>query len=494
MVVKRRLYTCMNNKELLQLLNITLSNGEIDNDILIEKVETNNFNKIITLKRKSTKQYCPLCNSVMYSKGFYKRKIKHPILQDGYNLILIVKQRKYRCTNYECNHYLNEEFGFLEKYKQTSLITPYLILNSLKDTTNTCASIARQYHVSDTYVHSIMMRYVDFKKLPLNKVISIDEVFLDIEYDKRYCVIIRDFINDEIIDILPNRYENTLRSFILSYSKEERSKVEYLISDMYKPYIQLKKYFPNAKNIIDSYHVINFINTRIRQYLNIVKRKYIKLNNYEKDDINYRTNRNHKTHKDSKELYLLKHHDWVLFSKLENEPYISGQRFNRSLNMFVNNRQIKEMFYELDDNFKVFKELKELYLNFNSECINNKNKARSELIKIIKIYKESNHSIFNEFAILLNNHFDMIIESFTLIQKENKDGEIYYQRLSNGPIEAFNRHPKDLKRAARGFTNFDFIRNRILWSYRKNPSVLLIPKTYNEIHKIGKKRKEYKKK
>ncbi|WP_295754409.1 transposase [uncultured Holdemanella sp.] len=39
----------------------------------------------------------------------------------------------------------------------------------------------------------------------------------------------------------------------------------------------------------------------------------------------------------------------------------------------------------------------------------------------------------------------------------------YYARLSNGPMESFNRKPKDLKRDSRGFSDFNYTRNRILW-------------------------------
>ena len=67
--------------------------------------------------------------------------------------------------------------------------------------------------------------------------------------------------------------------------------------------------------------------------------------------------------------------------------------------------------------------------------------------------------------------------------------------LSNGPMESFNRKPKDLKRESRGFSDFNYTRNRILWATRDNPSVRGIPKSNNEIKKNkGKKRGPYNKK
>lgn len=50
-------------------------------------------------------------------------------------------------------------------------------------------------------------------------------------------------------------------------------------------------------------------------------------------------------------------------------------------------------------------------------------------------------------------------------------------------MESFNRKPKDLKRESRGFSDFNYTRNRILWATRDNPSVRGIPKSNNEIKK-----------
>lgn len=47
-------------------------------------------------------------------------------------------------------------------------------------------------------------------------------------------------------------------------------------------------------------------------------------------------------------------------------------------------------------------------------------------------------------------------------------------------MEGFNRKPKDLKRNSRGFNNFEYTRNRILWSTRDNAPVLVIPKLRKE--------------
>ena len=54
--------------------------------------------------------YCPRCGSRMHSKGFYTRKLNHPVLQDSTKFYMIVKQRKWHCD--ECNLYMNDSFPF----------------------------------------------------------------------------------------------------------------------------------------------------------------------------------------------------------------------------------------------------------------------------------------------------------------------------------------------------------------------------------------------
>lgn len=61
-------------------------------------------------------------------------------------------------------------------------------------------------------------------------------------------------------------------------------------------------------------------------------------------------------------------------------------------------------------------------------------------------------------------------------------------------MEGFNRKPKDLKRTSRWLDNFEYTRNRILWSMRSNAHILAIPNAKKDIHTYTKiKRGQYKK-
>ena len=51
-------------------------------------------------------------------------------------------------------------------------------------------------------------------------------------------------------------------------------------------------------------------------------------------------------------------------------------------------------------------------------------------------------------------------------------------------MKPFNRKPKDLKRDSRGFSDFNYTRNRILWATRKNPSIKGVPKSMDRKRQI----------
>ena len=100
--------------------------------------------------------------------------------------------------------------------------------------------------------------------------------------------------------------------------------------------------------------------------------------------------------------------------------------------------------------------------------------------------------MFRDIADTLDYHFESIINSFIVMERFCADGT-HLSRLSNGPMESLNRIAKDLKRNARGFRNFEHLRNRFLFAERKNAQMLaapLPPESYTV--KTGRKRGPYK--
>lgn len=124
----------------------------------------------------------------------------------------------------------------------------------------------------------------------------------------------------------------------------------------------------------------------------------------------------------------------------------------------------------IDPNLRELRDLKELYIQFNTRNSGKPMDARIELDELISHYLHCGNSIFVDFANLLIRNHDYIINSFVMVEKHGP-GKIYSSRLSNGPIESLNRKVKDLKRLGRGYRNFEHFRTRFLYATRDTPVI-----------------------
>ena len=161
-----------------------------DTDIEITDIQIQGQTKTLTLSTPPVPHFCPSCGFRMYSRGIKKRTINHPILQDNYSLVLILKQRRWRCTNPECLYDTSESFKFVNRQRRTTNATDMLIVDAYRNLLETSVSIAKKFHVSDSHAHDIFNRYVKLDRLTLTDAISIDEVFLDMDEHCKYALVI----------------------------------------------------------------------------------------------------------------------------------------------------------------------------------------------------------------------------------------------------------------------------------------------------------------
>lgn len=445
-------------------------NLEVDENIIVTGFRIENDKKIITVEYKLITVFCSKCGSKMHVKEKTKRMVKHNILQDGYQLIIEYVQRSWTCPN--CKNPYTPEVSFVQKHKQFSNINIILPVKKLADLSRSVSSVAEDFFISDTQLHNIFLQHVDMQRLPLPTVISIDEVYTNFRDDCKYSLVIMDFFTHEIIDILPSRREIYTNKYFMSIPLEERKNVEYVISDMYEPYAKyIDRYFPNALLSIDSFHVIAWLLDKIHAYLRQLARKY-------------------EDKKDSDEYYLLKSHSWIMLKNEDNIKDIEKPKYiDRHFKYYVTTSAYREKFFNIDPALKKIHELKEDYIEFNNKSRENLDNIETELDELIFAYSNSKIEIFTQFSDLLTQKKQAILDSFIVMPSLGKT-----VRLSNGAMESFNRKPKDLKRLARGVENFEFFRQRILFSERSEKVLLATPKSFKEIqNKTNRTRGPYKK-
>ena len=71
-----------------------------DSDIYVSNIQIIDTKKIITVETPVSIHFCPQCGFKMHSRGIRERTINHPVLQDGFECIIKLRQRRWRCTNH----------------------------------------------------------------------------------------------------------------------------------------------------------------------------------------------------------------------------------------------------------------------------------------------------------------------------------------------------------------------------------------------------------
>ena len=439
-----------------------------DSEIIISDISIQGQIKTITIETFPVAHFCPSCGFKMHSRGVKERTINHPILQDNYSLKLILKQRRWRCTNPECRYDCSESFKFVSKQKRSTNATDMLIVDAYKNLMDTSTTIASRFNVSDTYAHSVFDKYVKLDRLELTDAISVDEVHLELDDHCKYALVIQDFHTGDPIDLLRSRRTEVTEPYFAAIPKEERNNVKYLISDMYNPYLAyVGKYFPNAVSVVDSFHVIQWITRAIDNYIRNLLKEF-KQRDRERQEKLSEEKGYEVSLPLSDEVYLLQKYRWLILSNQSNIRYHTEPRMDPHFRRLMNTFDYEYALFKIDSKIEDYRDLKELYVRFNERNGGNPITAASELEELIIKYRDSKSSIFREFASLLEKFKNPIINSFIMVEKIG-NGQIYNSRLSNGPIESINRKVKDLKRAGRGYKNFEHFRNRFLYATRSAP-------------------------
>ena len=450
--------------------------------------------RYLTIQKKPVPHFCPVCSYRMHSKGITKRTINHPIMQDGLQLVLLVNQRRWQCTNPACNNIITDEFSFVERYKRNTKLSNILIVDAFRNPNLTAAHIARKFNVSDTYALTTFSKYVYMRRRQLTEAICIDEVHVEVSKKCNYALVIQDFITGEPIDMIVNRRQEITEPYFTSIPAAERARVRYLVSDMYRPYINyVQKYFPNAVSVVDSFHVVKHINHQIRLYMSALARK-IKSRDEERHRERELAAHRPLKFKPSTEYYLVKHYQWIILKNQSELKYSKEPWFVQRLGYYVDVHKLEYLLFQIDPTLKEFRKLKKKYIHFNNKYGDNSKKARPALRALIHEYRYCGYKLFRDIADTLDSHFESIVNSFIVIERMCADGA-HLSRLSNGPMESLNRITKDMRRNGRGFRNFEHLRNRFLFAERKNAQMLaspLPPEAYQV--KTGTKRGPYKKK
>lgn len=392
----------------------------------------------IELKSRRDKVRCPICNKFTSSIHSRLKPIRSKYLDScGERVNLIIYKRRFHC--YNCDKIFTEEMNLNSKNGNISNKTKIQIRKDLLDYNMTIDKIAIKNHVSKYIVRKELEEATKIipafqKNLP--KVISFDEFKADTKEGK-YAFILNDPIHKKVLDVLPSRKKERLIQYFTH--TENRRSVEYIISDMYEPYLLVQKaMFPHAKYVVDKFHYIRYVMKAL-------------------DDIRIKLQRGYS--EKSKEYKLLKNKKNVaLLRKYSNDIswWVEVERYRNGHIVKVLPGEIIQEILSIDDELRRGYQLKELFLDIvNHATLDD---VRRQLECFIELCRESKIEEMIEASNTIENWLEYIVNSF--IDK----------RYTNGFTEGTNNKIKVIKRNAFGYKNFKFFRKRILYIFNKKIS------------------------
>ena len=230
----------------------------------------------------------------------------------------------------------------------------------------------------------------------------------------------QNYETNELITILDNHRQTTIRNYFLKYLLKVRQQVQFITMDMSGAYIPLaRNLFPNAKIVLDRFHIIKHLG---RAFL---KTRIAIMNQFDKKPLPYRALKNH----------------WRLFQK---------DRCKLSLNSFYSKtfRQTLAPHEVVAKTLVFSKELTDYYTLYQLLLFHFQEKRVGEFFDLI----EENGS-------KVNHYFQTVFRTF-LRHKQYIQNALETD-YSNAKLEATNKLIKDIKRLGFGFRNFINFKKRV---------------------------------
>lgn len=402
------------------------TNFEILEQILgIPNVKITNFKQNETeihiyFEFTNESSFCPTCgkecDTIHVSTD---EKVIRDIQILGKKCYLHFAHRRFYCGT--CNKTFMERLSWLDSYgritqRYADWLEKYGIITDVKN-------LSTIEHIGYSTVERIVKNnnhaylFPDKKYFPANA--GIDE-FSQKKGRNNFCVLITNNDERKPFDILPSRDEKELERYFHSIPEDIRENVASFTLDMWRVYITLiKTYFPNAKVIIDRFHVMQCL----LKCIDKTRRRLQKL-----------------IAKDRSEK--LKGLRWII---LKNNEDLTSEEKEKLQFAFECSKGIKEMYELKEDMREVF------------EQKISKERARKKLRKLITQTKGINDKSIKSFIKTYNTFEEYILNYF---------GE----RKSNGLVEGIVNKIKVIKRIAYGMLNFYNFAGRILSAFECNYS------------------------
>lgn len=377
-------------------------------EILDIKVEP----KIITIECqvKHSGDICPNCGKTSTTVNQYYHRTIRDLNMGIRHVHLLIKMRQFYCK--DCNRYFTETLDFADLNKEyTHRQSDYMFILARKQSYTEVAAIV---DVSPKTVERIVLdccqkminipeRYRNVKRL------GIDE-HSHRKGKKDYLCILTDLDRGIIIDILPNRKKETLIAHFKQMGTDFCNQITDVSCDFWDAYITTTKVcFPNAKIILDRFHVTKLLNNVLDDFRKELRKS-------DKENAHY------------------KRLKWILYKQYHT---LSDQQLDDIDAAFLDSPML-ESIYHMREKFH--------HILDNSDSIENAMNA------------------INNWVEELTKKEITLFEGFVKTLKSTKQYIANYVEnyLSNAVTEGLNNLIRSVRRTAFGMTNFENLKLRVL--------------------------------
>ena len=275
---------------------------------------------------------------------------------------------------------------------------------------NNSKAVAIAEGLSQSTVKEIFNFYAAMKNTSVTSILShsirvlgIDELSIKKRH-KQFVLVLSDIDRKCILAVLADREKKTLENWIEALSSQEKRSIRFVSIDMWAPYYQaaLKK-LPHAKVVVDRFHVMKQLNTRLTQ----LRTKYQKESTPELQKV-------------------LKGSRWILVRNRTELPAAQADHLDEILKMCPDLRTL----YLLKEEFRTI-----------FEKIRCREKAARFLDAWILKAKLTGNKYLSKFVATFKNWREEILNYFM-------------ERITNGFVEGLNNGLRTMTRTAFGYRNF----------------------------------------
>ncbi|HKK54525.1 MAG TPA: ISL3 family transposase [Patescibacteria group bacterium] len=224
---------------------------------------------------------CPYCNhNKLHSHGYGRnRSIKHGLAISGQMIILNWRSKRYKCLSCLRSFSQSPPKSLVTGRDRSSTVFNRQALREMQE--KSFSSVAKNMRVSYTVLNKIITREVkenSLFELPKHGDISIgvdEHAFLKRKLATTMTLITP---NKTLLGIIPTATSKALNNWIdTNFSEIDKQRVTEIAIDMTKSLKkQLRLQFPNAKFVIDKFHVVSYLNNIIKEEYNLTAKYSLK--------------------------------------------------------------------------------------------------------------------------------------------------------------------------------------------------------------------------